>query len=329
MSKLAVASRRAALGCLAALALGAFAGEAGAAKSKRKKLRAVRHGGPSGCRGTTFLFDLDHAPFARGTYDDATVLVYVPAHYRLPESGAVDIAVHFHGHRYPAERATLGHVLREQLDDSLRNAILVVPQLAVMTPDSCAGQLEDPGGLARLLAEVVRELRRPAIGDALGAASLRHAKRAGTVCASAHSGGYNAAAHCLEHGGTDVRECFLFDALYGKVEVFRDWLAGGRRKLWSFYAGGEVTKCSLALLDALKSRGIDCRHEQKPGELGRADLVDAQALFISIAEEHAGAPFAQNNFRDCLHASVFAAAGPSGWLDNPHPPRVIDRRGGG
>ncbi len=314
------------LGCLL------FSGDAEGRRSKLRGLRRPGAGPPRplepAFRGTTFVFALDHAPFAGGKYDDPTVLVYVPAHYRLPEDGAVDVAVYFHGHRYTAERATLGQVLREQLDDSLANAVLVVPQLAVMAPDSSAGRLEEPRGLARLLREVVRELRRvdPAL---LGAASLAGARGLGTVCVAAHSGGYNAAAQCLAHGGVEVRECWLFDALYGQCEVFRDWLGAGRRKLVSFYAGGEVTRNNLALCDELRAAGVDCRHERRPGELSRADLIEGRAVFIAIPEDHAGAAFSQNQLRDCLRASALHAQGDGGWSANLHAPRKIDRRGGG
>jgi hypothetical protein len=292
----------------------------------------------AGPRGTTLLFDLDHAPFAPSfgheRHRDGTVLVYVPPHYRLPESGVVDVVAHFHGHRYTAERATNGHVLREQLDDSQKNAILVVPQLAVLSPDSSAGQLERDGGLSHLLKEVVRELRRQRIGEIVGEASLVGARKLGTVCVSAHSGGYNAAAHCLERGGIEVSECWLFDSLYGRVGVFRDWMLSGkhtrkRRKIVSFYAGGEVKKNSLELVDALIAAGIDCRHERAPGELSRADLLEAEALLLATPDDHVGAAFAQNNLRDCLQASALTTCGKTGWFENLQAPRKIDRRGGG
>ncbi len=47
------------------------------------------------------------------------------------------------------------HALREQLVDSRQNAVLVVPQLAVLAADSACGRLESAGGLARLLADAV------------------------------------------------------------------------------------------------------------------------------------------------------------------------------
>jgi hypothetical protein len=108
-------------------------------------------------RGTTLALALEHAPFpAPGAgYRDDTVYLFVPAHYRWREQDGVASLVHFHGHDTTAERAMVAHQLREQLADSKQNAVLVVPQLAVMAADSSCGKLESAGGLARLLTEAV------------------------------------------------------------------------------------------------------------------------------------------------------------------------------
>src|SRR5687767_14274770 len=73
-------------------------------------------------RGVTFAMELDHAPFAAAPI----VYVFVPHHHRPATD--VSCVVHFHGHNTTAERALAAHQLREQLDDSKQNAILVVPQ---------------------------------------------------------------------------------------------------------------------------------------------------------------------------------------------------------
>src|SRR5262249_11739444 len=131
--------------------------------------------------------------------------------------------VHFHGHSTTAERAMVAHQLREQVADSKQNAILVVPQLAVMAADSSCGRLESPGGLQRLLESALEATHlqgRTTLGDTAFPADAP----LGTTCLSAHSGGYHAVACCLRAGGVDVRETYLFDALYGEVETFRDWV---------------------------------------------------------------------------------------------------------
>src|SRR5579883_3110030 len=167
-------------------------------------------------RGTTLFLSLEHAPFPvggafAGGYRDDTVVVFVPAHFRFRDDEGVAALVHFHGHNTTAERSITTHELREQLAESRQNAVLVVPQLAVTAPDSSCGKLEAPGGLARLLAEALATTAR-AGRITLGDTAFPPDVALGTVCVSAHSGGYHAAACCLRGGGVDVRETYLFDA---------------------------------------------------------------------------------------------------------------------
>src|SRR5215472_11283871 len=164
--------------------------------------------------GTTLWLGLDRAPFPGpgAPYHDDTVIVFVPAHFRLWDDEGISVLVHFHGHNTTADRALKAHELREQLADSQQNALLVVPQLAVMAADSSCGKLESPGGLARLLSEVVTATAREG-RITLGDTAFSEDAPIGTVCVSAHSGGYHAAASVLRAGDVDIREVYLFDAL--------------------------------------------------------------------------------------------------------------------
>ena len=152
-------------------------------------------------------------------YGDDTVIVFVPEHYRFRAEEGVSALVHFHGHNTTAPSARWPRTAREQLADSRQNAVLVVPQLASFAADSSCGRLESPGGLSRMLSE--------AIAAAAEAARRRSATpvpartRRGAVCLSAHSGGYHAAACSLREGGLDVRETYLFDALYADASLPR------------------------------------------------------------------------------------------------------------
>jgi hypothetical protein len=57
------------------------------------------------------------------------------------------------------------------------------------------------------------------------------------VIITAHSGGYRPAAFSLDRGGLSekVDQVFLFDALYGQHEYFRDWLLRGRGMIRAAY----------------------------------------------------------------------------------------------
>jgi hypothetical protein len=285
--------------------------------------------------GVTLRFELAHAPFPDGIkpYRDATVWVFVPQHFRLPKNRRPDVVMHFHGHLGTARSAMSNHRLREQLVDSKQNAILVVPQGPRHARDSSGGKLERRGGLRRLLDEVVRELRRARTGRHLKNASLAGARGVGMVCLSAHSGGYRVAAACVRHGGVNVAEVYLFDALYGQAEVFRHWVLArkGRRgrdrhKLVCMYAGGTPRKKSLRLAGRLSSGGARVFHERKPGQLTRAELVKGEAIFIAVPVSHGEVTFRQNALRDCLFASGLRRHLDSAWFERKNEPRRIDER---
>ena len=289
----------------------------------------------SDARGVTATLELEHAPFPSGGggYADPTVLVFIPHHHRAARDTTVSTVVHFHGHNTTAERAITTHQLREQLFESKQNAILVVPQLAVMAPDSAVGKLEAPGGFARMLADVLRTLDGPAVRNAAGPAALAPDASVGRVCVSAHSGGYHAAACALRSGGTPVHEAYLFDALYADVEVFREWVIAGhgksmaaRHKLVSYYTAGRTEANSLALSADLERAGVVCAHEQIEGTLSREELTRAEAVTIRTALAHGSVTSELNNLRDCLYASALRRNLRSSWFEAKHGARPLERR---
>ena len=289
-----------------------------------------------GRRGTTIHLRLRNGPFpCRGTrHRDATTIVFIPHHYRVMDDHALDLLVHFHGHHTTAAKAMERHQLREQFYDSKQNAVLVMPQGPVNAPSSNGGKLERPGGLRRFLAEVRRTLQAPEIARALGRASILRRVRVGKVCISAHSGGYHVAARCLERGGFNVNEVFLFDALYGRVRSFRDWVlerkqASGveRHKLVSFYnAHSRVRKGNMRLLQDFSRARIRCLHETKEGTLPRAKFTRGRVIFIKTRISHNGLTHRHNNLRDCLYASCFTRRLSSSWFDDKGRARKIDKR---
>ncbi len=287
-------------------------------------------------RGITATLELEHAPFpASGSgYGDPTVLVFIPHHYRVARDATVSTVVHFHGHNSTAERAMVAHQLREQLYESKQNAILVVPQLAVMAADSSAGKLEAPGGFARMLGDALRTLDAPAVHSAAGLAALPADASLGRVCVSAHSGGYHAAACALRAGsGVTVHEAYLFDALYADVDVFRDWVIAGhgkpmgsRHKLVSYFTAGRTEANTNAMFAELERSGVACAHEQIEGTLSREELTRAEAVSIRTALPHGAVTSELNSLRDCLYASALRRNLRSSWFEAKHGARPLERR---
>jgi hypothetical protein len=286
-------------------------------------------------RGVTATLELEHAPFPAGPggYNDPSVVVFVPHHYRVGRDATVSTVVHFHGHNSMAERAMVAHQLREQLFDSKQNAILVVPQLAVLAADSSCGKLEAPGGFARMLEDTLRTLDEPSLRSASGPAALAPSSSLGRVCVSAHSGGYHAAACALRSGGVPVQEAYLFDALYADVDVFRDWVISGhgkpmsaRHKLVSYFTVGRTEANTHAMFAELERSGVMCAHEQVEGTLSREQLTRAEAVSIRTQLPHGAVTSELNSLRDCLYASALRRNLRSSWFEAKYGARPLERR---
>ena len=280
-------------------------------------------------RGVTFTMELPDAPNAAAP----TVLVFVPRHHRPATTGNVGFIVHFHGHNTTAERAIAAHQLREQLDDSKQNAILVVPQLAVMAPDSSAGRLETQGTFAKMLREVLAVLDTHAARRELGASATPASATIGRVVVSAHSGGYHSAATVLRAGGTSIQEVFLFDALYAETDVFKDWVVQGRgkpmgqrHKLVSYFTAGTTENNTMALMNQLEQAGVAVAREQVEGTLSREDLTHAEAVSIRTQLTHGTVTSELNSLRDCLYASALRRTLRTSWFDAKHGARPLERR---
>lgn len=304
--------------------------------------------------GTTLRLELASAPFpvASAGYQDSSVYVFVPDAFRPErpvqsepdvengEEGGerrlsrpeVPMIVHFHGHRTTAERALAAHELREQLVDSRQNAILVVPQGPVMAADSSCGKLEAPGGLTRLLDEVLATLAHEA-ASALGPAGISRNAQVGTVCLSAHSGGYHAAAACVKAGGVEINEVYLFDALYGDADSFRDWVVAGkgrrlraRHKLVSYYASPATQAQNQWLLGELTKAGVACAVEEVEGTLSREQFSRGEAVFVRTELPHGDVTHELNALRDCLYASGMRRHVRTAWFDHKTETRPLERR---
>ena len=182
-------------------------------------------------------------------YSDRTVAIFIPKGFR--ETGSIDFVVHFHGWHNHVQEVLRRYQLAEQLVESGRNAVLVVPQGPKDAPDSFGGKLEDADGFKRFMDEVAETLRQHA---SLG----RKEFKIGNIILSGHSGGYRVISAIVDHGGMTehVKEVWLFDALYAETDKFLAWFDKYHGRLLNIYTehGGtkEETEKLMALL---KQRG--------------------------------------------------------------------------
>lgn len=152
-------------------------------------------------------------------YSNSNVGIFVPDGWK-PEGGAIDFVVHFYGWNHDVTKTFNTYRLREQLVQSGRNAILIVPEGPTNAPDSGDGKLElDNGGFKRFMNEVASWLKQQNVSTT---------DRIGRIVLTAHSGGYGGAGGVLTRGGLNdaITDVILFDSAYGYYDAFADWANG-------------------------------------------------------------------------------------------------------
>src|SRR3982751_3228171 len=187
-------------------------------------------------------------------YHDSTVGIVIP-HTFDPSSNKIDLVVHFHGHANYVENVLDRYRLPEQLAASgKRSTILLVPQGPREVPDSNFGKLsEDAGALDALVDEVMAYLRDQK--------KISTSATAGRIAITAHSGGYNAAGATVARGAVKyaahLTDVILFDATYGRLESFADWINSGHgdRRLISIFTG-HLAGENFELMTLMRKRGV-------------------------------------------------------------------------
>lgn len=285
----------------------------------RARSKTKIYGVESGARGVTIRLGLVHGPFpASGApYEDDTCLVFVPHYFRAPPDGRIDTLVHFHGHDATVGSVVASMKIREQLALSRQNVILIAPQGPVNASDSRGGKLEDEGGFEAMLGEVRRALRRSEVAQALGAAAIPGGARIGATAISAHSGGYRVAGACLECGGFDVTEVYLFDALYAARDRYLTWVlarrsesaARVRHKLVSVYRRGRVGKQCEALMREFDAEGVDYLRATGEAAVSDKEATRARVVFVESEVRHRDVMHQKDMLRRCLEWSCFRRRG--------------------
>jgi serine-type D-Ala-D-Ala carboxypeptidase/endopeptidase (penicillin-binding protein 4) len=201
---------------------------------------------------------------AQDHYSNNLVALFIPKDFRATDK--VDLVVHFHGWRHSVASTLEEYQLIQQLAESGKNAVLIVPQGPYMAPDSFGGKLEDTNGFTVFIDEALEKLRA---SGALGQSQFD----VGNIILSGHSGGYHVMAAILDHGGLQekIREVWLFDALYDGRETFLRWQKNQNGRLVDIYTDHGGTK------EETEQMMADCKND--PGFLaGEEAAMDTEAL---------------------------------------------------
>lgn len=206
-----------------------------------------------------FIANLDNAPFPhfsreRGYkynnifyssekhYNDSRVAFYIPKGYNKKKR--VDVIVHFHGWNAELTNILERDHLVEQVSLSRKNVILLVPQGPKNAPDSVFGKLETRNGFKKFIFEALEILKNQ---------GFTTSSKPGRIILSGHSGGYRVISYIITRGGLveNIREVYLFDALYGQLEKYVFWFDNYNVKFINLYIkkGSTYAKIKTILED--------------------------------------------------------------------------------
>jgi hypothetical protein len=173
----------------------------------------------------TFGFVLDAGAFPPASWP--SVVVYVPSGWHRETPLHVVVWLHGNGNCAanvirdsdgectPGAGLRSAHGLAAQLETSLRNALLIVPEMTY-NGEADPGNLTRPGGFRALLAETLADLR-PSLGEL-------DIDDVAPLVVAAHSGGYRGMAGVVSASGLPVAEVWQFDSLYGEIPEFVTWI---------------------------------------------------------------------------------------------------------
>ena len=228
-------------------------------------------------------------------YSDSTVALFVPHGFRAGET--VDFVIHFHGWRNNVTNALERFRPLEMFTKSQRNAVFILPQGPRDAPDSSCGKLEDADGFKRFITEAISILAQRRV--------LKTHATAGRIILSGHSGGYQVMASIVERGGLteNIREVWLFDALYGRGDKFLAWSDKTNGRLVNIYNDTGGTKSRTEeMISQLRSRGTDILTSTDL-TVSQAELKTNRFVFLHSDMNHNDVFAARKTFQTFLETS--------------------------
>ena len=212
----------------------------------------------------------------------------IPLDYK--KKNTVDLLIHFHGWGNSVDTCIKKFALDEQLIESEKNILLIVPEGPKFAPDSFNGKLCDEGGFKRFIDELL---------DSLKADNIIRTKKIGRIILSGHSGGYYVMAHILRYGGYTeyISDVFIFDGLYWYENYYLNWLLNYKGRLVNIYTqnGGTfdntesfMAKCDSVSIPYFKgnSKDIDVMPDDRVlmlySDLGHSEVMHKRENLLKI-----------------------------------------------
>lgn len=268
-----------------------------AQKSKTYRFQAINAMFPDTARAMGHQYQGKKFP-ANLHYQDSSVLVHVPAHFKA--SKPLELVFWFHGWYNNIDSATAYFRLLEQFDASGRNAIFVFPEGPKNAPDSYGGKLEQPGVFDALVQEVLVSLQREKI--------LKKKQLPLTtdlaITLAGHSGAYRVMSKIIAYA--NIQELFLFDALYGGNDHYLQWMAASEKhRLINIYTkDGGTLENSLLVARELKNKWNLNPVLVDEKDLTNLHLANHRILFIYSHQQHNEVITYQNNLERYLKIRI-------------------------
>ena len=133
-----------------------------------------------------------------------------------------------------------------------------------------------------------------------------NSKSIGNIILAGHSGAFRAIAHILTFGGytENIKEVFLFDALYSELEKYTFWLSNYNGRLYNIYTDDGGTKnVSLNFIRTLKAWGFEVSEIAEDTETYSKLNNLSRIVFIHSALDHNSVVFRYNQLKKLLKNS--------------------------
>lgn len=236
-------------------------------------------------------------------YSDSSVAVFIPKGFK--PGNKTDFVVYFHGWYNNIDTALSFYKLADQFSSGGKNAILIFPEGPRNAPDSFGGKLEDEGGFKRFMNDVTSFLVEN---------NKITSKETGNIILAGHSGAYHVISFILNRGEMteNIKEVFLFDALYGQTEKFTHWITHNNGRLINIYTeDGGTKEETLNLISDLKGWNIPFISKNED-EITLEDLKNNRLVFIYTKLTHNEVVHINRQFEKFLKASSLAESGHAG-----------------
>lgn len=210
-------------------------------------------------------------------YNDSSIALFIPSGYR--QTNSVDLVFYFHGWGNNIDKSIEKFRLLEQFTASGKNAIFVFPEGPKNAPDSFGGKLEEADIFKGLVTEIL---------NLLFLEGKITSKVPGKIVLAGHSGAYRVISTILDRGGLSatVREVYLFDALYGNLEMYTVWLKQYDGRLVNIITpDGGTYDNSLVFLEDLAGLGLPFQKYIK-NEISVVELTKARTISVFTTLGH-------------------------------------------